>query len=132
MLKGDMDRRGTRFRGLLALVATLFAVFVLVPIADAATCGSESGPVAEASAHADGCLTADSHDDLRDDAGGDHSTPAVHGTCAHGHCHHASTGLPPHGEGDGLTSSGASTLPVSTQADLASLTPEALERPPRT
>ncbi len=127
MLKGGMDRRGTNVRGLLALVATLFAVFVLVPIADAATCGGEAGAASAASRAGENPSV-----ECPDDAGGDYAPGVVHGPCAHGHCHHASTGLAPQGDEQDDLSPRGSPPAARQEAHLASLTPDGLERPPRT
>lgn len=125
MLKGAMDRRETNVRGLLALVAMLFAVFVIVPIADAATCGAELSVAA--AEHLGETFDIDSHDD----AGGDHAPGPSHGPCAHGHCHHASTALAAQGDAqDSLVRRGAVPA-MPPEAQRASLTPDGLERPPR-
>ena len=101
-----------------ALVALFAVLFVLVPVADAAACGSElSPPHTMASVETPSSPPSNS--------------PSGHGLCVHGHCHHGGVALP-HPLGPELEREAvvAPELPFGA-APLASHAPGGLKRPPR-
>lgn len=95
----------------------VFAVFVIVPAVDAATCVPEPP-----SAHGTAAHDADT---------GDHTdSGAQHGLCAHGHCHHGGNALK---WADTQIQPRVLSVRLRPQADHLALTPRpgGLERPPR-
>nr|WP_314429122.1 hypothetical protein [uncultured Brevundimonas sp.] len=112
-----MERRHATSRWGLALVAMLFALFVVSPAMNAVACAVEMDP-AHVSASAD---KGEAHR-----SGGD----AMHGAGGHSHCHH---GLKEPSELQ--VSSAMVFAPVSQTPDVddrsPSFAPEGLIRPPR-
>src|SRR3989344_3397245 len=101
-----------------ALIAVVPFLFVLVPLADAAACGSELSPP-----HATASF--DTPSSPTDKA------PTGHGLCVHGHCHHGGVAIPqPLSPDLGRTAVGAPERPLGA-APLASHAPGGLKRPPK-
>lgn len=121
MLKGGMDRRRTNIGGLLALVATLFAVFVMVPIASAANCGSHAGSASAEMMIGDPAP-----------AQGEEGDPGPgHCACAQSECKHASASLcSPTREPAKFAQRGAA-VSLRPELDPVSHAPDGLKRPPR-
>lgn len=101
-----------------ALLALFVTMFVLAPVADAATCAVE----AEVS-HTSTSIS--QPDEPTNAPSGDH------GLCAHGHCHHSGVALPQ--PAPMKFSMGHSTAPAlkPSNAPSTSHSPNGLKRPPR-
>ena len=103
---------------IVALLALFVVMFVLVPVADAATCAADTETPRATS-------TLDQPVQPDEGLSGDHAL------CAHGHCHHSGVVLPQPTQ-PGLTRAqinGPSLKP--SNAPLASHSPGGLKRPPR-
>lgn len=103
---------------LILAVTLVAAVFLVAPIADAATCAPEA-PTAHVG------IDQDPGDGDQTGLGGDH------GLCAHGHCHHngaarsdVNDSLPMQDHGRPVHAFPLSDFPASTS-------PDGLKRPPR-
>lgn len=103
----------------LAMLMLLLVAFVVMPVADAAMCGTE-----EMAAHASD-IAADNHakDDSRDDQSSGH--------CIHGHCHHNTSSNIPADPIAATDSLWHSLKRASTYEAFASYTPDGLIRPPQ-
>lgn len=118
MVCGLMGLTSNRHWMIAALLALFVAVFVLVPVADAATCAVEA-EVTQTS-------TSVSLPDEPTDA-----PSADHGLCAHGHCHHSGVALPQPAPLKFSTSHSATPALKPSNAPLTSHSPNGLKRPPR-
>lgn len=101
----------------LLLVQLVLAVFLVAPMAEAASCTAELSPA---------------HATLVDDNGqGSKSMEKDHAICSHGHCHHTSVTRTT-GQISEPVSFGKPPFDTGWHDDLlASVTPEGLMRPPR-
>ena len=118
MVCGLMGLTSNRHWMIAALLALFVAVFVLVPVADAATCAVEA-EVTQTS-------TLVSLPDEPTDA-----PSADHGLCAHGHCHHSGVALPQPAPLKFSKTHSATPALKPSNAPLTSHSPNGLKRPPR-
>jgi hypothetical protein len=108
-------------RGMLtALMATFFALFVLVPAVDAMSCGTE-GELSEAAV-----LVIDDHSKEPHPA-----DDANHPACSHGHCHHGGVSTPARQDVSFDVALGRGVLLTGLAHQLVSHLPAGPERPPR-
>ena len=114
-----MSNPATVMTRLVVVMSLLIAIFIVMPVTDAAACGPEL-----ASAHQGLALeTPDDH--------GDQAPQSGDLNCSHGHCHHQGAARPPVADLDRQPSMADARHARPADARLTPFAPHGLMRPPR-